>query len=361
MTELQSTPIRLDFFEKPWEKNANSIWIASTLNLHRNLEKFNFPKHLDGEKRKLVSEMLLKALKENPCCKDMAVYELDKLSPVDKDFFSEHFLIFDLPHEGHREQILILDRGGATAILINSLDHVELYTVDVDHDLEKRFDQLLTYEQAIEQQLPYAFSNHFGYLTADPTLAGTGLLVQAYLHIPAICFQNKAHTYTPPKKLDDIIYTSLQGEQEPLLGNLLVLKNRYATGVSEEAIISSIRNTTSRIVAEEQSAREQLMQKPDPSIIDAISRAIGTLLYAYAIDTKEALQALSLIKFGIEITLVQGINLEAINELFFDCRRGHLAKKIDQSAHTNEEIYKIRAQYLKNALQGISLRTCPPG
>jgi protein arginine kinase len=355
MPENLVTPINMAFFDKPWEKNTNSIWLATTMKLHRNLAKFNFPRHLDGEKRKLVSEMLLNALKKCPAYVDMTVYETDRLPPMDRDFFSEHFLIFDLPHESHREQAFVVEKEGTTAILINSMDHVELHTVEIGHNLEKRFDHLLVYEQAIEQDLTYAFSNHFGYLTSNPTLAGTGLSVQAYLHIPALCFLNKIDAFVSPSKVDDILYSSLQGDHDHLIGNLLVLKNRYATGVSEEAIISSIRNTALRIVSEEQSAREQLMQKKDDAVYNAISRALGTILYAYAIDTTEALQTLSLLKFGLELGLAKGIPIETINELFFDCRRGHISKKIDQAAHTNEEIYKIRAQYLKKALKDLSL------
>ena len=353
--ENTATPIHMALFDKPWEKNSNSIWLATTMKLHRNLAKFNFPKHLDGEKRKLVLEMLMEALRSQPYYSDMKVYEVDKLRPIDRDFFSEHFLIFDLPHEGHREQTFVVGKDGTTAILINSQDHVEFHAVEVGHNLETRFAQLLSYEQSIEQQLPYAFSNHFGYVTADPCLCGTGLCIQTYLHIPALCFVNNTDNYVAPTKIDDILYTSLQGDHEHLVGNLLVLKNRYANGVSEEAIISSMRNTALRIVSEEQTAREQLLQKKDSNVYNAISRALGTILYAYSIDTTEALQALSLLKFGVELGLAKGVPIESINELFFDCRRGHIIKKIDQTALEKEEVYKIRAQYLKKALHDLVL------
>lgn len=348
-------PIHMASFDKPWEKNANVIWLATTMKLHRNLAKFNFPKHLDGEKKKLVLDMVMEALKPQPFFKEMLIYGVDQLQPTDRDFFSEHFLIFDLPHEGLKEQTFIVSKDGTNAILINSQDHVEFHAVEVTHNLEPRFDQLISYEQAIEKQLPYAFSNHFGYVTADPSLSGTGLCAQAYLHIPALCFLNKTEHYAGPSKTDDIVYASLQGDHEHLIGHLLVLRNRYANGVSEEAILSSMRNTALRIVSEEQVARERLMEQKDSAIYNAISRALGTILYAYSIDTTEALQALSLLKFGVELGLVQGLSIEAINELFFDCRRGHIIKKVDQGSHEQGDIYKIRAQYLKKAIQNLSL------
>jgi protein arginine kinase len=354
-TESTPAPISMAFFDNPWEKNNNSIWLATTMKLHRNLAKFNFPKHLDGEKRRLVLEMLLEALKNQPYYQDMRIYEVDKLQPTDRDFFSEHFLIFNLPHEGQKEQTFVVGKDGTTTILINSQDHIEFHAVEVSHNLENRFDQLISYEQAIEKELPYAFSNHFGYLTADPYLSGTGLCIQTYLHIPALCFVNKADNYVAPEKIDDILYTSLQGDPEHLIGNLLVLRNRYANGVSEEAIISSMRNTALRIISEEQAARDQILQKKDADVYNAISRALGTILYAYSIDTTEALQVLSMLKFGIELGLVTGMPVESINELFFDCRRGHIVKKINQTAHEKEEVYKIRAQYLKKALHGLAL------
>jgi protein-arginine kinase len=41
--------------EQPWSSNDNPIWIASTVRINRNIEKFNFPSKLDTDKKKTNS------------------------------------------------------------------------------------------------------------------------------------------------------------------------------------------------------------------------------------------------------------------------------------------------------------------
>ena len=53
--------------ESPWANNDNPIWLASTVRMYRNVEKFNFPPKMNPDKRKqiitLVSNKIL-GLKE---------------------------------------------------------------------------------------------------------------------------------------------------------------------------------------------------------------------------------------------------------------------------------------------------------
>ena len=46
----------------PWHNNENVIWLASTLRINRNIEKFNFPQKLDAERKKHIVTLCLAAL-----------------------------------------------------------------------------------------------------------------------------------------------------------------------------------------------------------------------------------------------------------------------------------------------------------
>lgn len=343
--------LELPTFEHPWEKNTNTIWLASTLSLHRNIDKFNFPQKLDAEKRRLVSQLITDAFKTIPTLCDFAVFPANSIHPIDREFLTEHFLVFKPTRENQHGYDLVTEKAGTLLIQINADNHLELTIIEQSGELERALGRLMNAEQEIEKHLPFSFSNHFGYLTSDPCQCGTGLIVNAYVHIPALISRGGYHG----EKQAELLFTSLQGNPEDLIGDLLVVRNRWTLGVTEETIISSIRNAVLKISSEERSLRETIKGQKETKVVDKVSRAIGTLQHSFTIDTSESLRALSQLKFGIELGWVKGISLESINELFFNCRRAHLAKKINPASYATAQLYTDRAQYFREIMKDVSL------
>lgn len=347
--------LELPMFDHPWEKNTNSIWLASTISLHRNIDKFNFPQKLDVEKRHLVSQLVTDTFKTIPALSNISVFPAGSIHPIDREFLTEHFLVFEPTRDDQHGQDLVTEKSGTLLIQINANDHLEMSVIEPTGELERALSRLLNIEQEIEKHLPFSFSNHFGYLTSDPCQSGTGLIVNAYVHIPALISRGGYRKAIDGEKHEGLLFTSLQGNPEDLIGDLLVVRNRWTLGVAEETIISSIRNAVLKISAEERALRESMKEQKETKLIDRISRAIGTLQHSFTIDTSEALRALSQIKFGIELGWVEGMSLETVNELFFDCRRAHLAKKINPASYTTPQLYSDRAQYFRGLMEKVVL------
>lgn len=344
-------------FKSPWEKNANSIWLASTLCLHRNIDKFHFPGKLDVEKRRLVANLLLGTLRSSSSLTGLATYSGEEMSPLDRDFLAEHFLVFDAAKDSQQGHFYAVEESGAILIQINARDHLELHIVEGSGDLEKALSKLVAIEHDVEKRLPFSFSPQFGYLTSDPFQCGTALLVSAYLHIPALVFRGILAQSFEKEQQEGLSFTSLQGNFEDLVGDLLVIRNRYTIGVTEEVILSSMRNTVLRIIMEEKAFRSKIAEDKDDRVVDRVSRAIGTLQNSFTIDTSESLRALSLVKFGIELQWIRGMGVEEINELFFDCRRAHLARAQGSELYGTPELNKIRAQLFRQKFAALELIT----
>jgi protein arginine kinase len=349
--------LELPTFDHPWEKNTNSIWLASTLSLHRNIDKFSFPQKLDIEKRHLVSQLVADTFKAIPALDNVSIFPAGSIHPIDREFLTEHFLIFEPSRDDQHGQDLVTEHSGTLLIQINANNHLELNVIEPSGELEKALSRLMNIEQGIEKHLPFSFSNHFGYLTSDPCQSGTGLVVNAYVHIPALISRGGYRRAINGEKQEGLLFTSLQGNPEDLIGDLLVVRNRWTIGVAEETIISSIRNAVLKIIAEERTLRDTIKEGRETKLIDKVSRAIGTLQHSFTIDTSEALRALSQLKFGIELGWVSGMSLETVNELFFDCRRAHLAKKINPASYTTPQLYADRAQYFRELMAGVALHT----
>ncbi len=350
--EINPTPS----FERPWEKNSNAIWLASTISLYRNIDKFHFPQHLNKEKKENISNLIIDALKEQPSLKNAQVFAGEKVSPLERDFLMEHFLVFDTARESQYGRAYVTEQTGSIFIQVNAHDHMQLHIVDPEGKLEESLEKLFVIERGVEEKLPFAFSNKFGYLTADASRCGTGLIVESFVHIPAIVQTGLYEEEIGKESAEGISFSGLQGMPEELIGDLLVVKNKWTVGLKEENIISSSRAAVLRVVAKEQAVREKLVRDKEEALVDKISRAIGTLQNSFTIDTSETLQAISLVKLGIELGWVEGIPHEKVNELFFDSRRAHLATRLKIDLSVTPQIHKERAEFLRAVFAPVKIR-----
>jgi protein arginine kinase len=333
----------------PWDKNENVIWLASNLALHRNIEKFKFPQKMELERKRHLLSLLQSAFLEMPHLKKPFIIKLEECSPLEKNFLLEHFLLFDGIQEGRGAGAFILDETTTFLALLNIKDHICLECLDTSGDLEKTWDKLVAIENSLQPSFNFAFSKKFGFLTADPMLCGTGLTVTAYLHLPALIHTGALATLLEQEKNEAIIYSSLQGDPEDLIGDILTLRNAYTIGINEETIITTLRNSILKLVLAEKSARSKAKSEHNTLLQDKISRALGTLKFSYQLETVEALASLSLIKLGIEMEYIKEMSVQEVNRLFFTTRNAHLAFLLCEK-FSNEEAPIKRASLLRESV-----------
>lgn len=342
--------------ESPWDHTDNQIWLGSTLSLHRNLEKLPFPGKLSVDKQKqiltLLSRILL-ACKElsNPKC-----LKAEELSAIDKEFFVEHFLSHYSLHLSSEGGAFVLDDTGEFLATINVRDHLIFGCIDVSEELEKAWDRLVKIELAISKSINFAFSPKFGFLTSDPAQCGTACVGTVFLHLPALIYTHHLDEIVKKNKDSNVEQTGLQGDPNAIVGDIVAFHNRYTLGVTEENILSALRTTATKLVAEEKSARGKFKNGEGSSVVemkDKVSRAYGVLMHSYQIEAVEALHALSLVKMGLDLGWLKGATHSALNHLFFTCRRAHLLCLSGHLPH--EELPHRRAEFIHSSLQGLEL------
>jgi protein arginine kinase len=341
--------------EEPWKGNANKVWIASSLRLIRNVEKCVFPEKLEEIKKKQLASVLGTNLLNSRWLKNPVLIEAEELNPVEKEFLVEHYLTTQSFQHVHGKEAFILDESGAFLALLNLVDHLQLTLLDSSGDLEGAWRHLVDIETDIGKHVNYSFSPKYGFLTADPACCGTGFILTAFLQPTALI-----HTESLEAALDSLldnrlILTGIQGDPHEIIGDIIALRNRFTLGVSEEKIISAIRLFTTKLLVLENSERAKLRQKPDPEVLDAVSRAFGVLMYSYQINAIEALDAISLIKLGLDLGWLDGATQEDLNHLFFQCRRAHLFGKSGTDLDVEETLHK-RAEFVHSKLKNLKLK-----
>lgn len=343
--------------KRPWEENENLIWMGSTLKLIRNLDKFNFPGNLAVDKRQQVVSLIAKELLPNDQLQKPCLFKAEDLLTNEKEFLVEHFLSDQSFNQAGAGEAFVLDETGEFMAALNLKDHLVLECIDINEELEMGWNRLVGVEVALGKALNFGFSPKFGFLTSDPHQCGSGLVVTIFLHLPAL-----VHTY----QFDDIVMdikeegvdqTGLQGDPNELIGDIVAFRNRYTVGLTDESILSSLRTLAIKLVAEEKKIRRHLKgggEQETAEVKNKISRAYAILLHSYQIEAVEALQALSLVKLGLDLGWVRGVPQSVINRMLFGCRRAHLLCHFGQKIQQEEMLHK-RAEYIHKSLYGLEL------
>lgn len=358
MTKENDKPNPIIQQNKPWENNDNNIWLASTITLHRNFEKFNFPGKLNTDRRKQVVSLVSKEILGMESLKNPTLIRAEDIGPLEKEFLIEHFLSNDNFIQAHSGEAFIVDETGQFLASFNLRDHLHLQFIDCNGDLETTWNKLTKIETAIGQNISFAYSPKYGFLTADMGNSGTALIVSIYLQLPALVHTEKLDDILEKNANESINLYGIQGDPTEIIGDVLVIQNNYTLGVTEETIISNLRAFTTKMLVEENSARNEIRHSNSADAKDKISRAYGILTHSYQIDAIEALNAISLLKLGIEMGWITGISRSVANSLFFNCRRSHLLSQFPEKTNlSQEEIIHKRAEYIHKALANTRLTT----
>jgi protein arginine kinase len=153
---------------------------------------------------------------------------------------------------------------------------------------------------------------------------------------------------------DEVLFMGLSGDLHDLIGDLIVVQNNYSIGMSEEQILHAIQTAGSKLASAEKTMRKHLKDEQPSDFKDLVSKAFGLIVHAFQLETKETLDLLSVMKFGLSLGLISGVSDDTLNELFFKCRRGHLTHLFPELKE-NEAINHKRAEYLQKEVAGISL------
>ncbi|WP_213157071.1 protein arginine kinase [Parachlamydia sp. AcF125] len=340
---------------KPWANNRNTIWLATTATLNRNIEKFKFPSKLSSDQKKQIISLVSHELLQSNHLADSALIRSEELGPLEKEFLVEHFLSEEGYQQAHGGEAFILGSSGEFLLALNVKDHMQITWIDCHGEIEQIWSRLVKLETTLRKVVTYAFSPNFGFLTADPSQCGTALTITVLAQPSALIQTGEINQTLARLGNETLTITSLQGNPHEIIGDLLAIRNRYTLGVTEENVIASLRAFITKLVVEESTARMHLHQQKNPEVMDKVSRAFGVLVHSYKLEAIEALNAISLLKLGTDLGWLTGITVDKLNELFFACRRAHLLFQCGDEKIPQEEIPHKRAEFVHKALKNATL------
>ena len=171
-------------------------------------------------------------------------------------------------------------------------DHLLISAYDDTGDLNGCFRVCCGIAEVLADTGRMARSEQFGFLTACPCDAGTGLRASFMLHLPmtALIRQISAAVKLVAKE-----GMHLQG----LGGGFCRLENRVTLGQEESALLQKTADSAQKLCTLERTLRWRARERKDLNVADKAWRAYATARYALRMSKNEALQLWSGMTLGL--------------------------------------------------------------
>ena len=330
----------------------SDIVISSRIRLARNIAGYPFLSRANLKQRREIESLLRKTIIERKIAQDVSYVNLNQATAIDKLFLVERHLISKEHAEGEGERGVAFGKSETVSLMINEEDHLRIQVIRSGFELKKTWDTIDEIDNILGESLNFAFSSRFGFLTACPTNVGTGMRVSVMLHLPALGMTKHIEkVFNAVGKLG-LVVRGLYGEGTKVSGDLYQISNQFALGKSEKEILSIIESVIPRITSYERMARKALVMESKDQLEDRIWRSYGMLKAARMITSEEILQLLSQVRMGVNIGLIDDIEMQTLNELFVLTLPAHL-QKLEGCELDSAQRNVIRASYVRKRLDGL--------
>jgi protein arginine kinase len=134
------------------------------------------------------------------------------------------------------------------------------------------------------------------------------------------------------------------------MGDFYQISNQITLGKSEEDLISQITDVAPALIDYERKARDYLVKEGHKDLHDRVSRAYGVLCTAQTISSEETMQLLSSVRMGVNLGLIEDVEIPTVNKLFMHTQPAHLQKLRGSELGTADRNIE-RANYLQRHLR----------
>ena len=330
----------------------SDIVISSRIRLARNLADFPFIRRCSDEDRVSIERTVRARMDSLDDWDQIRYIDIEELSEIDRQFLVERQLISREIADADGSRAVAVDPTERYSVMINEEDHLRIQVMNSGLDLKNAWKQINALDDKLEAAILYAFHPKYGYLTACPTNVGTGLRVSVMLHLPALVITRQIEKVFRSMQRINVTVRGLYGEGSQYTGDFYQVSNQITLGHSEEKLLELIgEEVVPRIIEYERKARSFLVDQSHKDLHDDVSRALGILSTAKKISSEETMHYLSKVRMGVNLGLIDDVQVGTINKLFIHTQPAHLQKlhgRLLGSSDRNIE----RATYLQRHLTG---------
>ncbi len=307
------------------------IVLSTRIRLARNLQGTAFTIRARDEDRERILQDVLGAAHRTKALGDAALFRLEALERSDRQLLYERHLI--------SRELAGLEGGavvrpgaalmvsGTIGMMINEEDHLRMQSLHSGFGIQGAYAALERLDSELGARLAFAFHPEFGYLTACPTNAGTGLRASVLIHLPGLVLTKEIAKVLQGLSQVGLTFRGLYGEGSEVVGNFFQLSNQTTLGKSEEELLDHLGKIVRQVIEYEEQARHVLLRDAPAVIEDKVWRAYGLLRYARSLSFEETMNLLSGVRLGVGLNLIPNLGVYTLNKLMIYTQPAHLAER----------------------------------
>ncbi len=323
--------------------------ISTRVRLARNLEGYPFPSHLKSEKQ--AKEIIRLVSSGFSRLDEFKLYYMDAVDDENAVCLMENHLISPMLIKNKRFSAALINTQENVSIMINEEDHLREQCIVKGFDLPLAYDTMNGIDNRIGKSMKFAFDEQFGFLTACPTNLGTGLRASVMLFLPALTVNGVMPRVIRSISRLGLTVRGVYGEGSDAEGYMYQISNEVTLGVTEEEILTQVKEAVLKICELEEAERRNLIQGSSAlEIQDECLRAYGILTNCAKISTREFVSLTAKVKLGACLGYINIDDVSAIDDLVIKLTPSNItAAAGKQLTALERDVY--RAQYCAKAFR----------
>ena len=347
-----------------WLTNSapeSDVVLSCRVRLARNLAEYSFMPRLDAKAAEEICTRLRDVLVDARLDGETKFVPMSRASPLLRLMLRERHLISrDLApsEDGQGAQpgrAVAFGASETVSVMINEEDHVRLQAIAGGFRLGEAWHRAQEVDRLLEGRVPFAFSPKLGYLTACPTNVGTGLRASVMMHLPGLSLvRSELEKVFAAAQKTGLVVRGMYGEGSRAAGDFYQISNQITLGRSEAQLVEDLGALVPCVLDFERKVRAALLREQRANLKDRVSRSLGLLRTARAMQTEAALAHLSNLRLGHYLDLYEGVPLAVLNELGVLVQKGHVQALNEEHASGTlleaSERDRLRASLLRRRL-----------
>jgi protein arginine kinase len=297
--------------------------LSSRIRLARNLAGRTFPQRARSGERAATMRHILEHSQGVDRLEGGARLPLDGLERVQRQFLGERQLVSQELLDTPESRAVVVAADQTVSFMVNEEDHLRIQAIRGGLDLDGAYRDADALDTDLDARLDYAFSERFGFLTACPTNAGTGMRASILVHLPGIVLHKEVDRAFDALRAQSLTIRGFYGEGSAALGNFFQVSNATTLGRREGDILDRLDRATRDLLGWEEQAREALVSRARSLLEDRIWRSYGLLRHARVLTAQEALNHASLVRLGVGLGIL-AVPMRVLNAILVQAQPAHV-------------------------------------
>lgn len=308
------------------DSEHGEVILSTRIRLARNFRAFPFPAMAKRQELEKVLELTRTACGKIKLLEEARYLDMKDLDEIGEKILVERRLISPAFANAPHPRLVAIGASEFASIMVNEEDHLRIQAIQPGLALQEAWRLISRLDDELSEQVDYAFSPQFGYLTSCPTNVGTGMRASIQIHLPALALQQQVEKVIKNLAPSEIAVRGFYGEGSEIMGNIYQISNQLTLGRTETAIVNRLEVVAHQFVEREQEARGNLFEQARLLLEDKVFRALAILQSARQISSQEFLKRLSYVRLGVDLGLIKGLELNAMSELMLLTQPAHMQK-----------------------------------